>query len=176
MRMHTVIGDRPEIEYLAGRPVPKMSPQLNHGLVQYAATTILRRCAGERGYVAPEWRFRLAPVLRTRTSLLPDVAFLLHERRNALELRHRQEPTIAPDIVVEVRSPSLKLANLEWKVKAYLEAGSLLVLDVDPRRRRVRAVSRDGTRFYECGDDFEHNAVPWLRFKVAELFADLETS
>jgi hypothetical protein len=37
-------------------------------------------------------------------------------------------------------------------------------------------VARDGAavRTYGSGEYFEHAAVPWLRFEVAEAFADLD--
>ena len=41
--------DRPEIEYLDGRPHPKMSPKTSHGLVQGAICGILTEAGGGRG-------------------------------------------------------------------------------------------------------------------------------
>jgi hypothetical protein len=64
MRPETLI-DQPEIEYLDGRPYPKVSPKLAHSLVQGAFVRILHRCAASEGAWVPNWTY--IPVESART-------------------------------------------------------------------------------------------------------------
>jgi hypothetical protein len=55
-----------------------------------------------------------------------------------------------------------------------LATGAILVLDVDPYARSIVAHDPSEVHAYKTGESFEHPAVPWLRFDVAEAFADLD--
>ncbi len=171
----TVLGDRPEIEYLDGRPYPKVSPKLSHGLVQGALGRIISSCAGERGFVVPEVRFDPGAIVGAKkTEFVPDVAFLSRERREQLTGKGREKPPLSPELAVEVRSPSDDRRYLAKKIARYLATGSVLALDVDPKTRRIIAHAVDGVREYGTGDRFEHPALPWLQFDVDVIFADLD--
>ena len=65
-----------------------------------------------------------------RTSLVPDIAFVARERLDALAPAKREQPPLSPDVAIEIRSPNDRLANVEWKMRAYLELGGTLALDV----------------------------------------------
>lgn len=82
-------------------------------------------------------------------------------------------PNFAPDVAVEVRSPSDRPDEREWKIGRYLKAGSDLVLDVDPDRRTIEAVFPGGALHFEPGQTLAQPAVRWLTFPVDEAFADL---
>ncbi|HEY1976525.1 MAG TPA: Uma2 family endonuclease [Candidatus Baltobacteraceae bacterium] len=165
---------KPYVEWLAGRPVPKVSPKHRHAVVQWALCGIVRRLGKGRGTWGTEWRFALDERKGKRTSLVPDIAFVSYERWRPLAQEQQQEPPFAPDVAIEVRSPSDRMKNVLWKVQAYLDGGALLVLDVLPEERRIVAYDRNGATEFSSTDFFEHAAVPWLRFDVAEAFADLE--
>ncbi|HZZ00205.1 MAG TPA: Uma2 family endonuclease [Candidatus Baltobacteraceae bacterium] len=174
MELRISDDEKPYVEWLEGRPVPKVSPKHRHSVAQFAICAIVRRLGKGRGTWGTEWRFELDDRKRKRTSLVPDVAFVSYERWRPLGDENRQQPPFAPDIAVEVRSPSDRMKNLLWKVAAYLERGALLVLDVLPEERRIVAYDRNGIAEFATGDLFEHAAVPWLRFAVAEVFEDFE--
>lgn len=171
--MRLLLSDKPEIEYLDGRPYPKVSPKRTHAFVQSEMFVILRECAGARGQAGTEWSFRVGEADGTQTVLIPDVGYVSMERQRGLSPAALEEPPFSPDIAVEVRSPSHRAALLAKKVDRYLRTGSLLVLDVDPQRRRIIAHSAGGARAYEERDDFEHPAAPWLRFPVSRPFSGL---
>jgi len=59
---------------------------------------------------------------------------------------------------------------LARKIERYSATGSVLVLDVDPQRRRIIAHTTSGPRTYESGETFETPVVPWLRFSVESIF------
>jgi Uma2 family endonuclease len=134
---------------------------------------ILRRCAGCAYRVGTEWDCDLSEQLGTKTLLVPDVCAIKADRLARLSQARRECPPFGPDIVVEVRSPNDRTDEREWKVRAYLEAGTLLVLDVMPDQRTIDAIALDQVTMFREGDTFHHEGAPWLHFDVAEAFADL---
>lgn len=172
-KLTRLLPEQPAVEFLAGRPHRKVSPQRTHAMVQFAVARALYAAACGRGDVLTEWHIRPGRLLDEHTEFVPDVAFVSHERLRELAPDEREIPGFSPDVVVEVWSPSNDRAYLEAKIATYLATGALLVLDVDPYARTVAA--HDGNavdRFCET-DTFEHERVPWLRFPVADLFRDL---
>ena len=169
-----VLWDKPETEYLDGRAFPKVSPRRTHGLVQLAASIALMRCAGSRGQVATEWEFDIGGADGTFTRLVPDVAYVSMERLRALPPEQREIPPFAPDIAIEVRSPSFHEALLRDKVRKYLGTGAILVLDIDPATRGVTAYTAHGRSTTYADSLFRSEAVPWLEFPAGELFAALD--
>jgi Uma2 family endonuclease len=150
-----------------------VSPKLTHGLVQGALLRILYRCAGKRGRVAAELDVHPGRVDASETKFVPDVAYVSMERLRALSAEDREEPPFSPDIAVEVWSPTNDRRYLDRKIARYLATGAVLVLDVNPYARTIVAHHESAMRTYEAGERFEHPAIPWLRFDVAEAFADL---
>jgi len=170
--METLV-DLPEIEILSGVGYPKVSPQLVHFLVQGALVEVLRRCGKATGYAGTELRCRLDDRDGT-TALIPDVAYISRDRLRAIPEDQRSEPPFAPDVVVEVRSPSERRGLRERKIARYLATGSVLVLDVDPATRKIHANAHDGVRTYLEGETFAHHSAPWLTFDVGYIFADID--
>jgi Uma2 family endonuclease len=171
--MRQTIDDRPYIEFLAGRAVPKVTPQRRHGFLQITIGMLLRRLAGNRGDVGSEWRFYMNAPGEPRTSLVPDVAFVSRERLDELPPELREKTPLSPDIAVEIRSPDDRVDDVEWKMRAYLSMGGTLALDVLPDTHEVRSFTRDGMRVFSNGDRFESDAVPWLAFDVSGVFDGL---
>ena len=169
-----VLSDQPAIEVLDGRRYRKMSPRSRHGRVQGLMSTILERCGHEFGLAGTEWDFRIGVVDHTDSFFVPDAAFVRFERIAALAPKDREQPPIAPDIVVEVRSSKEPRSYRERKIERYLKCGSTLVLDIDPIKRIVYAHAAGGIRKYTEGERFEHDAAPWLVFDIAEAFVGLE--
>jgi Uma2 family endonuclease len=170
--MREAIAEKPSIEFLDGRPYPKVSPKLPHMVVQGNLCRILWLCAGDRGLSGPELHVYPGRVDNTKTIFVPDVAFVSWERLDTL--RTAGEEPRSPDVAIEVRSPSNDLRYLERKIARYLATGSLIVLDVDPKRRTIVAHDRDGSERFEAGSRFVRAAVPWLTFDVNEVFANLD--
>lgn len=161
-------------EYLDGKVYPKVSPKLPHFVVQGALVAIVRRLGRERGMVGPECDYHLGAIDGTDTKFIPDIAFISDEKLFALPRKDREAPPVAPDLAIEVRSPSNRKRFIVAKIARYLTCGTLLVLDVDPAKRTITAHARDGVREYNAGDRFQNDAIPWLVFDVAEAFEDLD--
>jgi Uma2 family endonuclease len=68
----------------------------------------------------------------------PDVAWIAKDRWEALTPEQRKKfPPIAPDFVLELRSPSDDLADLQAKMREYLENGVKLGWLIDPETKQV---------------------------------------
>lgn len=105
------------------------------------------------------------------TVLAPDVAFI-DPARFSPDRDRRGYVDGAPDLAVEVISPSDRFSDVNDKVQLYLEAGSQLVWLVDPRRRVITVYSADRTvKEYGVGDTLDGGALlPGFAAPVAEIF------
>jgi Uma2 family endonuclease len=102
---------------------------------------------------------------------VPDVAFVSADRLPP-PAEHRGFLRLAPDLVVEVVSPSDRMTDVMAKVAMWLEAGVGLVWVVEPDERVVTVVGPDRTpRRLGVGDELDGGEVlPDFRVAVAELF------
>ena len=107
-----------------------------------------------------------------QTVRVPDVAFVRAERMPQGEARWHY-PRLAPDMAVEVLSPTDRAADVQAKVAMYEEAGVPLVWVVDPQAQTVTVlalgqapVTLTVADMLDGGD-----VLPGLRIEVAELFA-----
>ena len=78
----------------------------------------------------------------------------------------------APDLAVEVLSPSDTVEEIEAKVDEYLAAGTQLVWVVNPRRQTVSVYRKDGTTTILRREDALNgeSVVPGFSLSLAELF------
>jgi Uma2 family endonuclease len=68
----------------------------------------------------------------------PDVAWVRGDRWNALTKKQREGfPPIAPDFVVELRSPTDSLSELRLKMQEYIDNGVRLGWLLNPKDRQV---------------------------------------
>lgn len=68
----------------------------------------------------------------------PDAAWILRSRLDALTAEEREKfLPLCPDFVVELRSPSDRLADLHIKMEEYRDNGARLGWLIDPLERRV---------------------------------------
>ena len=107
---------------------------------------------------------------------MPDVAYVSYDRLRPLTDEQAEEPPFAPDVAAEVRSPSHRRGLAAKKVRQYLAHGGVLVLDVDPYARAIRAHARDaaGPASYRLGERFNSESLPWLQSDVDELFVNID--
>lgn len=83
---------------------------------------------------------------------------------------------MAPDLAVEVRSPSDRNAKVAQKIKHYLQHGTRVVWDVDPEARTVVVHRPDALPAHLGGDDLLDggDVLPGFAVPTAALFADLD--
>jgi Uma2 family endonuclease len=164
---------KPAFELVDDRLCQKVSPQYAHAALQLAIGSELTRWARGRGRVGSEWRFTFEAGGRV-ASLVPDVGYLSYTRVPRAERAAAQEPACAPDVAVEILSPSDWREQVERKTQLYLAGGTQLVLIVDPLARTLTPHDAAGQRTYRQTESFAHPALPELQLGLAELFAALE--
>jgi Uma2 family endonuclease len=164
----------PETEWILGRAVQKVSPFRDHARLQARFSALLDGWAAGRGEVGTEWRFRIAPPDEVRRPLVPDLAYVSNERLAGLEGADLQAPPLAPDVAVEILSPSRVRRHVEHKIGVYLAAGSALVIVVDSRDRTVRLHDPRGVRVLRGDDVIAHDALPGFTLPLPTLFAALD--
>ena len=108
---------------------------------------------------------------RPDTVRCPDVAFVAAHRLPPGGVR-RGFPELAPDLAVEVQSPTDRTRASWAKVAEYLGSGVREVWTIDPPARTVTVHGPDGTtRRLDEGDTLDAgDVVPDFRCAVAELF------
>jgi Uma2 family endonuclease len=145
-------------------------------VLQAALAGMLVDWACDRGLVGTEWHCRLAPWGEVRRPLVPDISYVSRERFATLTTEDdREEPTFAPDIVVEILSRGDKREYLEHKRDVYCATGAKLMLVVDPIRRRVEVFEAGGFRIeLERDATLTSAAFPDLALSLPALFARLD--
>lgn len=164
-------GERYEL--LDGTLFIKEAPGVRHGWVEANLGFRLSSHVRERGLgrvLVGEPGF----VTRTdeRTVRAPDLAFVSFERlpRGSLPEGFGR---VAPELAVEIVSPGDRAAEVAAKTREWLRFGVTAVWIVDPARRRVRVVRRDGETVVGEGEILDGGeAVPGFAVAVADLFSD----
>lgn len=104
----------------------------------------------------------------------PDVAFVKAERARALS-SVTGFAEVAPDLVVEVVSPSDRASEVTAKAVAWLDAGVRLVWVVDPQARLVTVHRPDGVLTLVRGADAVldgGDVVPGLQVRLADVLGE----
>ena len=164
-------GDETRMELVRGRVVREPPAGFEHGhlavVIAYRLKAFVSRedlglvVGAETGFVL----FDDPPTVRA-----PDAAFVARER---LPEDRAGFARLAPDLAVEVVSPSNTVAEVHDKVCDFLDAGTRLVWIVEPRRRTVMVYrSRDDIRLLTEDDELDGGDVlPGFSVRVGELFA-----
>jgi len=151
-----LVQEGPDFELLDGRLYPRH--RVDHARMsarQFVYRVVAPLAAGHGAVV-------IGPTVRlgwpdSDTVLAPDVIFLEGESE-------------VPDLVFEVRGPHDDEVFRRRKVGRMLEAGTRLVVEVDPLARTLRAFGAAGSRLFGPGDRFVTEAFGWLAFDVNAAF------
>jgi Uma2 family endonuclease len=101
--------------------------------------------------------------------LSPDAAWMLRSRYEAIPLAQRAKFIPAcPDFVLELRSPSDRLRDVQTKLQEYIAQGTRLGWLLDPKRRRVY-VYRPGARVERLDNPQSVSGDPVLPGFVLDL-------
>jgi Uma2 family endonuclease len=175
MSLHEIVlpETKPETEWVRGRALRKVSPLRDHGRLQAALTVAFYGWAKGRGQVATEWRFRVAPPGELVRPLIPDISFVRNERLRGLTYEEAQAPLFAPDVAVEILSPSNRQPDIDEKISTLLRSGTSLVIVIDPIRRITELHDVGGKRLLNQEAMLEHAALPDFAYSLQELFAAL---
>ena len=160
-------------ELVAGE-IREMTPAGHrHGRTAMRLSTPLHQHVAANGLgevYAAETGFRLAT--DPDTVRAPDVAFVRRERVEEAEDTESYFPG-APDLAIEVISPTDRYSDVVAKVGDYLDAGTLLVVLVDPQNLTVSVFHPGGLRedltAYDAIDGGD--VVPGWTLPVRDVFA-----
>jgi Uma2 family endonuclease len=162
--------DGDQLELLRGEIVRMPPTKPRHGRITSRAVRLLGNHVEEDdlGLVFDNCGFLLARA--PDVVLAPDVAFVRSGRLRDEDLD--DYPALAPDLVIEVVSPSDTARDVQDKVLTYLAAGVRLVWVVEPRGRTVTVWAPDRTARIVGEDEILDggDALPGLRIAVADLF------
>jgi Uma2 family endonuclease len=104
----------------------------------------------------------------------PDISFVSKERIKLILPVKEKLFHGAPDLAVEVLSPSDSITKTEEKINIYLALGTRLAWMVDSKHKLVRVYRKSGEfEVLRTGRFLTGNSVlPGFRFAVARLFED----
>lgn len=109
----------PYIEVLDGENLADVSPYKHHGRLAVRISSQLDEWAGDHGGVGVEVRFYFLRADGKWSSLLPDVEYTSFARVPNSMAESSQRPRIAPDLAVEILSPSDRPGRTQRKVETY---------------------------------------------------------
>lgn len=103
----------------------------------------------------------------------PDVSFIRWQRFPGGELPGSKIYTVAPDLAVEILSPSNTQAEIDRKLREYFTAGTQLVWVIEPQLRKARAYTAAdrSTEVSEDGFLFGADVLPTFELSLRELFS-----
>ena len=168
------------LELVRGQLVVREPASFSHGALSLrigvVLTNHLTRERDQQGWTMSRGRLATADpgftlARRPDTVRAPDVAYVSRERFAGP--MPDGFPEFAPDLAVEVRSPSDRTGAVVAKVSDWLSAGTKLVWVVDPPREQVVVYRADGTvSVLALGDTLSGEEIlPGFAFPLQELFA-----
>ena len=168
------------VELVRGRLIVREPPGMRHGeCASRLAVTLsnflsrdreMRGAAETRGRVLTcDSGFTLAR--NPDTVRGPDVAYISSERWAGPMPDGYGE--FAPDLAIEIRSPSDRIGAVLAKVGDWLDAGTGLVWVVDPAREQISVYNADGSQDMLGVDEVLDggDVLPGFTLVIAELFA-----
>ena len=101
----------------------------------------------------------------------PDVAFVRRERENEVGETHGYFPG-PPDLAIEIISPYDIYREVDEKVQDWLDAGTRMVIVVNPRRRNVTVHLPDSVPIVLTEEDIldDGDVVPGWKIAVRTVF------
>ena len=146
-----------------GELVSVTRPKFRHSLVQRALRRLLEDLADPASFVDTEVLFRPLPEFELWVA---DVAYLSPER--FFEVDPEDNVRGAPNLVIEVLSPSNTVEEMNDRERICLQNGSQEFWIVDPKRRQVTISTPEGrTATWRTGQN-----IPLVLFGGAHLAVD----
>ncbi|MBZ5622666.1 MAG: Uma2 family endonuclease [Acidobacteriia bacterium] len=144
-------------------------PRPNHGhyRTQHQLRRLLETAAGDSGIVETEFAFRALPEHEFRVA---DVAYVSQERWDQIDPKDNLRG--APDLVIEVLSPSNTAAEMSKRERLCLENGCREFWVVDADLRQVKVSTPDGiTTTYRDGQEIPLRLFGSASLKVNAIFS-----
>jgi Uma2 family endonuclease len=164
-------ADGKQYEVIDGELFMTPAPRTRHQKIVVRLTEELSRFVRENGlgevFVAPT-----DVLLEPHTVVQPDVLFIRKER---LAIVKEDAIEGAPDLVVEVLSPSTFYKDLRKKMTAYAQFGVQEYWIVDPETESIEICARRDeklqlVRRFSSGESVESALLPGFRLAVKDVF------
>ena len=150
-----------------GEIVAVTRPKPGHWILQRRIMDLLRPKLAAFGEVAVEVPYRMFPQFDLRAA---DIGAISRERWDAIDLE--DDLRGAPDLVIEVISPSNTKAKLRETVSLCLNNGAIECWLVDRKKQSVTVVRKDGTTWiYEADAEIPLAAFGSDTLRVCDIFA-----
>lgn len=148
-----------------GEPVAVVRPKLRHSLIQRNLREMLTQFAESGSYVNSEVAYRPLP---EHELWVADVAYVSAARFRQADPNDNIRG--APELVIEVLSPSNTAAEIFEKERICLANGSLEFWAVDPDRAQIKVTTPDGrTVTWQAGDEIPVPFGNQAKLKVADI-------
>ncbi|NWJ95694.1 MAG: Uma2 family endonuclease [Chloroflexi bacterium] len=152
-------------------------PTVEHGVICTNIITALNLFLKGKGLgrvldSSVEYRFLEPPKGKTKKRpRFPDVTFIRQER---LPQNMRSYPEVAPDLAVEVASPTDRDYDIEARVKEYQKVGVKQVWVIHPYSRTIDLYRLENgllcQRIGINGELLGEDQIPGFKLKVGEIF------
>ncbi len=158
-------------ELIEGELIEMPGPNINHGRLTNRLAVSLTNYITNSGQNLGEIFSNMAVILSSKTAPLPDVVFISAEKINNFE--GSQVFSGAPDLAIEVISPTDKWSEIIDKVRLYHSYQVTLVWVVDPFDKAVLVFRpNQSRRSLFIGDDLTgEEIIPGFTLPVKDLFA-----
>lgn len=173
--MFTPVGiELPEYsEWVRGTAYPKLNPSPPHGRLQIVLGSLLYAWGHARGHVAAENDMNVRVSAGDIRRYLPDIHFTSYAALDAGGDADSPIQSVAPDLVIEIRSPGQSVVYLDDKVAAFLAAGTQIVLVVNPQESTIDVHRSTGRTTLDRGASFRDPAFPGFTIDISALFDSL---
>lgn len=164
-------ADGSKEELVRGEVITMPPPGFLHGLVQGTVAFLLITFARASGLGRVTVESGTVTEHDPDSVRGPDVAFWSFSRVPADQVPESY-PDVAPDLCVEVKSPSNTPAKTTSKVREYFKSGVRLVWVIDPEERTVTVYRKPGRGevFWEDDTITGEAVLPGFSRPVAEFF------
>jgi Uma2 family endonuclease len=170
VEQYELLADDPHYrdELSRGRLVREPRPGARHDQIAFDLAVALRAFVDTHGLgrVVMDAGYRLP--LQPPSVRGPDVSFIARQRLPA-ELPVGFWP-LAPDLAVEVLSPSNTASEIESKVLEFLDAGTRMVWVIDPESRTARIYEGNEARIVRDHEDmYGGDVIPGFRISLSSI-------
>lgn len=156
-------------ELVKGELLTMPLPFKEHGAVSINLAVALAQYvkANKLGVVYAESGFKLES--DPDTVLGPDVAFVRRERIGI----SKKYGEGAPDLAVEVISPTDRPKRIKWKTEQWLQHGARSVWNVNPQTSTVSVYRDNGEVRHFSGSDIltDNDLLPGFQISLTEIFS-----
>ncbi|MEJ7608127.1 MAG: Uma2 family endonuclease [Bryobacteraceae bacterium] len=141
-------------------------PKEGHSKLQHRLHELLQSAGHGIGVSRLEFAFRAQPEFELRAA---DVGFVSRERYR--QIHDDDNLRGAPELVVEILSPSNTKTELDEKEELCLTNGCVEFWVINPKRRTIEVTVEGQVHRYKEGDFIDFVAIPGKSIQVSDVFS-----